>query len=118
MLSETAGQKFATDWIRAWNSHQLDAIMSHYAAEVRLTSPAAAQLLRDPSGTVQGREALRDYFERGLAAYPDLAFRLLDVMRGIASVVLYYENQKGTRTGEFMELDANHKVLRVVANYT
>jgi len=31
--------------------------------------------------------------------------------------VLYYQNQKGTRTGEFMELSANEKVSRVVAHY-
>jgi hypothetical protein len=38
-------------------------------------------------------------------------------MWGISSVVLYYLNQKGTKTGEFMELDANQKVSIVVANY-
>jgi hypothetical protein len=118
MLSETEAREFAGDWIRAWNSRDVDAIMSHYATEVELTSPAAAQLLGDPSGTVRGQEALRNYFQRGLQAYPNLTFRLLDVMRGLNSVVLYYVNQKGTKTGEFMELDSNQKVVRVVANYT
>jgi ketosteroid isomerase-like protein len=118
MLSETEAREFASDWIRAWNSRDVDAIMSHYATEVALTSPAAAQLLGDPSGTVRGQEALRNYFQRGLQAYPNLTFRLLDVMRGLNSVVLYYVNHKGTKTGEFMELDSNQKVVRVVANYT
>ena len=118
MLSESQARQFADRWIQSWNSHDLDAIMSHYASEVVLTSPTAANLLNDPSGKVTGKEALRKYFERGLAAYPDLKFELLDVMRGISSVVLYYVNQKGTKTAEFMELDANQKVVRVVANYT
>jgi predicted ester cyclase len=91
--------------------------MSHYAPEVVLTSPTAAKLLGDPSGTIQGKQALRSYFEKGLQAFPNLRFELLDVMWGISSVVLYYLNQKGTKTGEFMELDANLKVSRVVANY-
>jgi hypothetical protein len=30
----------------------------------------------------------------------------------------YYKNQNGTTTGEFMELDANLKVTKVVANYS
>ena len=51
-------------------------------------------------------------------AYPNLAFELLDVMWGLSSVILYYKNQKGTKTGEFMELDTNFKVTRVVANYS
>src|ERR1700730_14471421 len=116
MLSESQARQFAHGWVQAWNSNDLDAIMSYYASEVVLTSPTAANLLNDPSGTVAGKAALRKYFERGLAAYPDLNFELLDVMRGISSVVLYYVNQKGTKTGEFMELDANQKVVRVVAN--
>ncbi len=92
--------------------------MSHYAPEVVLTSPTAAKLLNDPSGSVTGKEAVRRYFERGLEAYPNLTFELLDVMRGISSVILYYRNQKGTKTGEFMEFDANRKVVRVIANYS
>ena len=118
MLSETEAREFASDWIRAWNSRDVDAIMSHYATEVALTSPAVAQLLGDPSGTVRGQEALRNYFQRGLQAYPNLTFRLLDVMRGLNSVVLYYVNQKGSRTGEYMEFGPTGKVSRVVANYS
>ena len=118
MLSETDAQQFARSWIQAWNSHDLDAVMAHYAPEVVLTSPTAAKLLNDPSGTITGKEAVRSYFERGLKAYPDLTFELLDVMWGISSIVLYYLNQKGTKTGEFMEFDAHQKVVRVVANYT
>ncbi len=118
MISETDIRQFAQHWIAAWNSHDLYAIMSHYAAEVVLTSPTAARLLNDPSGTVTGKEAVRSYFERGLEAYPNLTFELLDVMWGISSVILYYRNQKGTKTGEFMEFDANRKVVRVIANYS
>ena len=117
MLTEVEVLKFADDWIRAWNSHDLEAIMSHYAPEVVLTSPTAAKLLGDSSGTIKCKQAVRSYFERGLQAFPNLTFELLDVMWGISSVVLYYLNQKGTKTAEFMELDANQKVSRVVANY-
>jgi hypothetical protein len=118
LISETDIRQFAQHWIAAWNSHDLDAIMSHYAPEVVLTSPTAAKLLNDPSGSVTGKEAVRSYFERGLEAYPNLTFELLDVMWGISSVILYYRNQKGTKTGEFMEFDANRKVVRVIANYS
>lgn len=118
MLTETEARQFAHHWLQAWNSHDLDAILSHYAPEVVLTSPAAARLLNDPSGTVRGKEALRDYFKRGLEAYPNLTFELLDFMWGLSSIVLYYINQKGTKTAEFMEFDANQKVIRVVANYS
>jgi hypothetical protein len=110
--------EFASRWIAAWNSHNLDAILSHYREDVLLTSPVAAKLLGNASGTVSGKSALRDYFARGLEAYPDLHFELLDVMCGLSSIVLCYINQKGTKTAEFMELDSDGKVMRVVANYS
>jgi predicted ester cyclase len=108
----------AQHWVAAWNAHDLDRIMSHYEESIELTSPVAAQLFETPPGRVVGRANLRAYFERGLAAYPDLCFQLQDVLWGINSVVLYYTNQKGTHTGEFMELSATGKVVRVVAHYS
>ena len=107
----------ANHWVAAWNAHNLDLIMSHYEDEIELTSPVAAQLLGTPDGRVAGKSALRAYFQRGLEAYPELHFHLEDVLWGINSVVLYYINQKGTRTAEFMELSAGGKVALVVANY-
>ncbi|HEV2247760.1 MAG TPA: nuclear transport factor 2 family protein [Terriglobia bacterium] len=118
MLTETEAREFALQWVQAWNAHDLEAILSHYAPEVVLTSPVAAEILKEPSGTVTGKEALRSYFQRGLEVYPNLTFELLDVLRGHSSVVLYYVNQKGTKTAEYMELNANRKVVRVAANYS
>jgi len=118
MLTDEEVQEFAKHWVAAWNSHNLDEIMSHYAADVILVSPVAARILNDPSGTVKGTEAVRAYFRRGLEAYPNLKFELIDVMRGLSSVVLYYLNQNGSKTGEFMEIGAGKKVVRVVANYS
>ena len=117
MLTEAEARQFAERWLLAWNSHDLDGIMSHYGSDVILTSPAAATLLNEISGTIVGKEALKAYFKLGLAAYPSLTFELLDVMYGISSVVLYYVNQKGTKTAEYMEFDAQQQVVRVVANY-
>lgn len=117
MLTKNVVNEFANRWVQAWNSHNLDEIMLHYSTEVVLVSPAAAKILNDPSGVVKGKEALRAYFSRGLEAYPNLEFELVDVMWGISSIVLYFINQKGTKTAEFMEVDPDVKVTRVVANY-
>jgi hypothetical protein len=117
-MTRDEASKLADHWVAAWNAHDLDLIMTHYEDAIELTSPVAAQLLGTPDGKVVGKEKLRAYFQRGLEAYPELHFRLEDVLWGINSVVLLYTNQKGTRTAEFMELSAIGKVARVVANYT
>ena len=107
----------ANHWVAAWNAHDLDLIMTHYEDAVELTSPVAAHLLGTSDGKVVGKTNVRAYFQRGLEAYPELHFRLEDVLWGVDGVVLYYTNQKGTHTAEFMELSAIGKVARVVAHY-
>lgn len=107
----------ANHWVAAWNAHDLDQIMNHYENEVVLTSPVAARLLELADGRVIGKANLRAYFERGLRAFPDLIFHLEDVLWGLNSVVLYYTNQRGTRTAEVMELGDGGKVARVIAHY-
>jgi hypothetical protein len=118
MTMESEIKGFARQWVAAWNSHDLDAIMCHYDVDVVLVSPVAAKILDNPSGTVEGGAALRNYFRRGLELYPNLHFELLDVMCGLSSIVVCYKNQKGTRTAEFMEFGKNGKITRVVANYS
>jgi ketosteroid isomerase-like protein len=118
MSSSFDASNFATEWVAAWNSHDLEAILSHYAPRVVLTSPVAAKLTGETSGTIHGKDALRRYFAKGLELFPNLEFTLIDVMQGLSSVVVYYKNQRDTRTGEFMEFDDEGKVVRVVANYS
>jgi predicted ester cyclase len=116
-VTRDAAWGLANHWVAAWNAHDLDLIITHYEDAIELTSPVAAQLLGLAGGKVVGTANLRAYFQRGLETYPELHFHLEDVLWGLNSVVLYYTNQKGTRTGEFMELSAIGKVARVAAHY-
>lgn len=117
-MTKDEAWNLANHWVQAWNAHDLDLIMTHYDDAIELTSPVAAQLLGTSDGKVVGKANVRAYFQRGLQAYPELEFRLEDVLLGLHSVVFYYTNQKGTRTGEYMELSPAGKVVRVVANYS
>ena len=79
-MTKNESWKLANHWVAAWNAHDLDLIMSHYEDAIELTSPVAAQLLGTADGKVVGKANLRAYFQRGLQAYPDLHFRLEDVL--------------------------------------
>lgn len=116
MLNANEAKQFAKDWCAAWNSHDLESIMSHYAEHVVLTSPTAAKLLSDP--VVRGKDALRNYFAVGLRAYPNLRFEVMDVTCGVSSMVVYYANQNGVKVSEFMELGSDRKVTTVIAHYS
>jgi len=117
MLTEEQAKQFANHWINAWNSHNLDEILSHYDDNVSFVSPMALKFLNIPAGLIQGKEALRSYFAKGLAFFPNLQFELLDVLWGVDSLIVYYKNRKGIMAGEFMEIGPEGKVSRAVANY-
>lgn len=118
MLTKEEVYTLAEHWVAAWNAHDLDQIMAHYEDDVVLISPVAAQILGAPEGKVLGKTNVRAYFQKGLEAYPELRFSVKDILWGIESVVLYYVNQRGTHTGEYMEISPRGKVSRVVANYS
>jgi hypothetical protein len=67
---------------------------------------------------VAGKANVRAYFQKGLEAFPALRFELQEVFWGMDSLVLYYANQSGTFTAEYMEVGPGGKVSRVVANYS
>jgi hypothetical protein len=98
-------RQFAQEWIEAWNSHDLERILDHYDDEVVLVSPVALSVLGN--GRVQGKAALRNYFRRGIEAYPHLRFDLFEVLWGMETVVVVYNNNvRNSKAAEVMQLNA------------
>ena len=116
-LQVSFAREFAQDWVDAWNGHDLERILSHYDDEVLLTSPVALKL-PNGEGTVRSKAALRSYFLRGLQAFPNLRFDLIDVLWGTETIVIYYINNiRGSKTAEVMLLNTAGKIRCVWANY-
>lgn len=117
MTEQEAGE-IAKHWVDAWNRHDLEAILAHYAEEVEFTSPYMMKLLDGSSGTLKGKGALRSYFARGLAAYPDLQFELIEAWAGVQSLVVSYRNVKrGVLAAEMMVMNPEGEVIRGIAHY-
>jgi ketosteroid isomerase-like protein len=104
-MDHATAQKFADEWAQAWNAHDLEGVLAHFADGVIFSSPAAAQLISGSGGVVRGKAALRDYWTEGLRRIPDLHFTVLDVYAGVSAVVINYRNQKGARVSEVLIFD-------------
>ena len=105
---------FAREWVQAWNQRDLEAILSHYAEDVEFQSPLVVKLLGESSGTVRGKQNLREYFRKALAAFPgDLGIELLGVYQGMGSRLVQFQ-AKGRRAVEVMELNQEGKVRRAI----
>lgn len=118
MLTQENANTMATDWINAWNSHNLQAIMHHYADDISFTSPFIIKINNDPSGTINSKPALAQYFQRALTAYPDLTFELIHTLTSVNSMVLYYKSVNNLLAAECMLLNEEGKVYQVYAHYT
>jgi ketosteroid isomerase-like protein len=117
MLTEQQIEAFASDWYEAWNAHDLDRILGHYREDVVFVSPLVSEIAGDPSGRLEGKAALRDYFAKGLERFPDLAFEPLLSAAGVDSVVLVYVSVNDRRACEAMVLDDQGLVREARAHY-
>jgi hypothetical protein len=117
-LQPEFARQFALEWVDTWNSRDLERILAHYDDEVVLISPVALKLLNNGDGVVRGKAALREYFLRGIQAFPNRRFDLIDVLWGVETIVVYYGNNvRGSKSAEVMQLTPHGKIRRVWANY-
>lgn len=103
-MDHSAAQEFADHWAEAWNAHDLDAVMSHFADNVTFRSPVAVQVIGG-DGVLRGKAALRAYWAEGLRRIPDLRFEVLGVYAGLDALVINYRNQKGGLVNEVLVFD-------------
>jgi ketosteroid isomerase-like protein len=85
---ETNVKQLGQEIVEAWNSHDLDRILSHYSEDFELHSPLAAKILSIPDGIIFGKENVRVWWQRCLDKVPDLSFEFVDVAEGTKSMVL------------------------------
>jgi ketosteroid isomerase-like protein len=114
-MTDNDARSFAEEWVAAWNSHDLDRILSYYADEIEFLSPMAFQ--RTGKGRIVGIPELRAYWGSALANQPNLKFDLLDVLIGHDCLTILYRNHRGQQVAETCEFNDAHKVTRSFACY-
>lgn len=116
MIAQSFAETFAAEWIAAWNSHDLDSILSNYAEDVEFSSPVIVKFMGEPSGTFKGKATMGAYWAKELARRPDLNFEFQSVLTGVDSLVINYKGLDGRLASEFFEFGANGKVIRAFAH--
>jgi ketosteroid isomerase-like protein len=116
-LAEERGRQLGEDWVTAWNAHDIDAIMALYATGVVFQTPTAIATLGVPDGRIEGAQALREHFLRGLKRLPDLRFDLERVYVGVRSIAITYRWADGTPVAELHEYGDGDLIDRVQALY-
>jgi len=119
MITAEFAKQYSNEWIDAWNSHDLERILSHYTDNFTIESPMALRLFPKSNGVIAGKNNVRNYWKLGLEKIPDLKFEIIDVLTGVNTLTIYYTNTATNRkTVEVMCFDRNKKVNKVIANYS
>ena len=110
-------ERFAADWIAAWNSHDLDRVLTHYEDDFEMSSPLIATIAGEPSGKLRGIGAVRAYWSKALQKIPDLHFELVTTLVGVDSVTLYYSGHRGL-SAEVLYFGPTGNVRAAFAHYS
>lgn len=110
-------EKFAQEWIAAWNSHDLDRVLAHYSEDIEITTPMIRIAGGIDSGTLKGKDAVASYWQKALEKLPDLHFKLIDITEGVNSVALYYNSIMNKKAIEVMFFNETGKVDKMFAFY-
>jgi ketosteroid isomerase-like protein len=105
------------EWVEAWNSRDLERVLTLYAEDTEMTSDRIPAMGFDASGTLRGKDNLRAYWSKALALIPNLHFTLIDTYVSPDSVVVFYENERGKKICEYLRLDADGKIRQGSANH-
>lgn len=116
MIDKIFAAHFAKEWLDAWNSHDLDRILLHYADDFEMTSPVIISIAGEPSGMLKGKEKVRAYWAKALQRIPDLRFELMTTLIGVNSITLYYKSPRG-HAAEVFHFGPDQKVVKAFAHY-
>ncbi len=116
MVTREQAERFAHEWIEAWNSHDLESVLAHYSDDFMMSSPHIATIAQEPSGVLQGKAAVADYWAKALAQLPELRFTLIATYVGADSVAIHYEGVRGPAVEVFF-FNRVGLVYRAAAHY-
>jgi ketosteroid isomerase-like protein len=110
---------FARDWVDAWNSHDIEKILSHYSEDFTIETPMAIKLYPQSHGIVVGKSEVRKFWTIGLEKSPNLKFELLDLLIGVNSIGLYLFNTSSNKKSiELMSFNNENKVNKAIVTYS
>ena len=116
-MARPDADSFAREWVAAWNDHDLDAVLSHYADGVVFHSPRIALVMGTDEDFLTGKVGLRKYWQAAMASASDLYFELEDVLTGSDAITLLYTNHRGQNAAETFIFDEDGEICIAVATY-
>ncbi|ALJ74602.1 SnoaL-like domain protein [Burkholderia pseudomallei] len=116
-ITQAFAQQFGREWIDAWNAHDLDRVLSHYADAFEMSSPMIVQIAGEPSGRLCGKDQVGAYWLTALRMIPALHFEWIATLAGVDSVAIHYRGANGRLALEVFHFGPDRRVVKAFAHY-
>ncbi|HLY69965.1 MAG TPA: nuclear transport factor 2 family protein [Puia sp.] len=113
MIAKHKLMELVRDWLNAWNSRNIERLMSHYQENAELSSPTIVKRWNIATGRITGKEALRKHFLKGFEDINHSSFELLGVLTGVNGIVLIYRRGAFGMAADVITLDENGKAITI-----
>src|SRR5262249_55596433 len=77
MMQKGFAERFAGEWVEAWNAHDLERVLSHYEDDFEMSSPIIVTFMGEPSGKLKGKAAVGAYSPKALKSPAGMRFEVL-----------------------------------------
>src|SRR5262249_18338653 len=107
-MNRIEANAFATNWIKAWNKKDVDAVLEHYVEDPKFISPKAVTFVGN--SVIEGKRALSEYWHLAAKKIEKIEFKLDHIVWDSDSndlFIFYVSNLNGvgSRAGEAMKFD-------------
>jgi hypothetical protein len=122
ILSQDFISNHIKPWINAWNSKDIELILSLYSDNIEFSSPKIKKLFSDyDTNIIKDKDSLKKYFSIGLQKFPNLIFEPIDFVTKDNIIILEYiaypNDQVNWNVLEKFQFDENGKVIKSSVYY-
>jgi ketosteroid isomerase-like protein len=107
MNSET-NKAIALKWFDAFNTHDLEKLLSLYAEQAEHFSPKLKIRLPETKGLIKGRTALRNWWQDAFERLPTLRYEVIKLTADNEQVFMEYirhvQGEEDLKVGEVLEI--------------
>lgn len=116
-LSRDFAERFAHEWIAAWNARDLERIVAHVDDDFEALSAPAAGPAGGSGAALRGKAAARALWHKALRSLPPPRFELLGVFVGARGLAIHYRDQLGRLAVEVLDLGPRGRIVRAWAHH-
>lgn len=104
-----ANKQIATTWFEAFNEHHLEKLLALYDDKAQHYSPKLKARLPETKGLIQGKDALRSWWQDAFDRLPTLQYEVIKLTADEEQVFMEYirhvEHEEDLSVGEVLQIE-------------